>query len=111
VLFISCSPERDSRSPPWHAGTSHARRAAGSSASVSCTVGEQKVNGCGVRDDRPRSSNEEEVDTMTEMIREIRGTTRPAVLAWVPVTGADGRVRMEMRWQLSTPAGAARKVA
>lgn len=44
---------------------------------------------------------------MTEMIREIRSTRRPAVLAWVPVTGADGRVRMEMRWQVGgTSAGA-----
>lgn len=48
---------------------------------------------------------------MTEMIREIRSTRRPAVLAWVPVTGADGRVRMEMRWQLGTPAEAQRTVA
>lgn len=23
-----------------------------------------------------------------------------AVLAWVPVTGADGRVRMQMRWHV-----------
>lgn len=48
---------------------------------------------------------------MTEMIAEIRSTRRPAVLAWVPVTGADGRVRMEMRWQLATPARTTRKVA
>jgi hypothetical protein len=48
---------------------------------------------------------------MTEMIREIRSTTRPAVLAWFPVTGADGRVRMEMRWQLDAPAGTDRKIA
>ena len=45
---------------------------------------------------------------MTEMIREIRSTRRPSVLTWVPVTGDDGRVRMEMRWQLGTPAGTAR---
>lgn len=41
---------------------------------------------------------------MTEMIREIRSTRRQGVLAWVPVTGADGRVRLEMRWQLDAPA-------
>jgi hypothetical protein len=48
---------------------------------------------------------------MTEMIREIRSTRRPTVLAWVPVTGADGRVRMEMRWQLGAPARTERKIA
>lgn len=48
---------------------------------------------------------------MTEMIREIRSTRRPAVLAWVPVTGADGRTRLEMRWQLDTPKGTGRRVA
>jgi hypothetical protein len=48
---------------------------------------------------------------MTEMIREIRSTRRPSVLAWVPVTGADGRVRMEMRWQLGTPSGTVRRIA
>ncbi|TQM96186.1 hypothetical protein FB476_1050 [Ornithinimicrobium humiphilum] len=41
---------------------------------------------------------------MTEMIREIRSTRRPAPLTWVPVQGADGRVRMEMRWQVGSPA-------
>ncbi len=47
---------------------------------------------------------------MTEMIREIRSTTRrPGVLTWVPVTGTDGRVRMEMRWQLEAPAGRTRR--
>ena len=40
---------------------------------------------------------------MTEMIREIRSNQRPAVLAWVPVTGVDGRVRMEMRWRVGAP--------
>lgn len=48
---------------------------------------------------------------MTEMIREIRSSRRPSVLAWVPVTGADGRVRMEMRWQLDTPTGTVRRIA
>ncbi|WP_156875867.1 hypothetical protein [Ornithinimicrobium pekingense] len=50
---------------------------------------------------------------MTEMIAEIRSTRRPAMLAWVPVTGADGRVRMEMRWQVGAgaPARTTRKVA
>ena len=38
-------------------------------------------------------------------VREIRTNTRPAVLTWVPVTGTDGVVRMEMRWHVgeSTP--------
>lgn len=48
---------------------------------------------------------------MTEMIREIRSSRRPAMLAWVPVTGPDGQVRMEMRWHLGTPQGTNRKVA
>lgn len=33
-------------------------------------------------------------------VRAIRRTKRTTVLAWVPVTGADGRVRMEMRWHV-----------
>lgn len=27
----------------------------------------------------------------------------PALLAWVPVAGPDGRTRMEMRWHASGP--------
>lgn len=33
-------------------------------------------------------------------VRQLRSTPRPAVLAWVPVTDATGRTRLEMRWQI-----------
>lgn len=37
-------------------------------------------------------------------VRSLRrqNTTSPA-LTWVPVTDANGRVRMEMRWHIDTP--------
>ncbi len=33
-------------------------------------------------------------------VRTIRSAERTAVMTWVPVTTADGRVRMEMRWHV-----------
>ena len=33
-------------------------------------------------------------------VRQLPKTRRTAVLTWVPVTDADGRTRMEMRWHV-----------
>ena len=33
-------------------------------------------------------------------VRRIRSAGRRPVTTWVPVTGTDGRVRMEMRWHV-----------
>lgn len=33
-------------------------------------------------------------------IERLHGRERPALMTWVPVRGEDGRVRMEMRWQV-----------
>ena len=38
-------------------------------------------------------------DTMTT-VRQLPKARRHAALAWVPVTDADGRTRMEMRWNV-----------
>lgn len=35
-------------------------------------------------------------------VRDIHSKKRPAPLRWTPVTGEDGRVRFEMRWQVGT---------
>lgn len=38
-------------------------------------------------------------------VRQLPKARRRVVLAWVPVTDADGRTRMEMRWEFpGTPA-------
>lgn len=34
-------------------------------------------------------------------VRQLPKARRRVVLAWVPVTDADGRTRMEMRWDVS----------
>jgi hypothetical protein len=38
-------------------------------------------------------------------IRAVRTREQAPPLAWVPVTGPDGRVRMEMRWHVGSTAG------
>lgn len=32
--------------------------------------------------------------------RSMSQLRKPALMSWVPVTGTDGRVRMEMRWHV-----------
>lgn len=40
-------------------------------------------------------------------VQSIRTTNSPApALTWVPVTGPDGHVRMEMRWHVEAKHGA-----
>lgn len=42
-------------------------------------------------------------------LRHLSARKQPRVLTWIPVTGPDGRTRMEMRWHVGEETPATRK--